>query len=115
MSIIEENHIENNIVQENTIINSIVVVDNLEDEKIKKSTYTESQKKATKKWQQKNAKELYQKNKGRLENWLENTGVSKKEYMQKHYEDNKEKYKIRNREAYLRKKEKLKSESNIIL
>jgi len=82
-----------------------LIEEKIEDTKIKKSGYTESQKRATIKWQQKNSKELYQKNKFRLNDWLEQNNITKKEYMQKHYEENKEKYKIRNKEAYLKRKE----------
>ena len=94
MELVEEKIEDTKIISEDAI-----------EEKIKKSGYTESQKRASIKWQQKNSKEIYQKNKFRLNDWLELNNITKKEYMQKHYEENKEKYKIRNKEAYLKRKE----------
>jgi len=67
----------------------------------KKSRYKESRKRASLKYQKKNAKEIYQKRKdqGKI------TQHASKEYMCDYYENNKEKYKLRNKEAYEKKKE----------
>lgn len=75
---------------------------------IKKSRYTESQKRASYKYQKKNSKELYQKRKdqGKIQTWIGNKDTSIKDYMTDYYETNKEKYKLRNKEAYQKRKEK---------
>lgn len=93
------------LINDEVIINETLPL--IEEIIIKKSRYTESQKRAIYKYQKKNSKELYQKNKGRVEKWLENKDSSIKEYMSDYYENNKEKYKLKNKEAYQKRKDKV--------
>jgi hypothetical protein len=89
------------------IIDTFTINETLHLQEPKKSRYTESQKRAIYKYQKKHSKELYQKNKGRVEKWLENNDSNIKEYMSEYYEANKEKYKLRSKEAYEKRKEEV--------